>query len=117
LRAYPELPEDANVGAWLVTIAHRKAIDQVRRRQRQAVPVAEVPEQRSSMGVPGAAGRDVWDAVRSLPEKQRQTVAYHYLGGLPYAEIAEIIGGSTESARRAAADGIRALRRKELPDE
>ena len=27
LRAYPDLPPDANVEAWLVTIAHRKAID------------------------------------------------------------------------------------------
>ena len=25
LRAYPDLPPDANVEAWLVTIAHRKA--------------------------------------------------------------------------------------------
>ena len=28
LKAYPNLPEDANVEAWLVTIAHRKAIVQ-----------------------------------------------------------------------------------------
>ena len=27
LMAYPDLPGDANVEAWLVTIAHRKAID------------------------------------------------------------------------------------------
>ena len=30
LRAYPRLPGDANVEAWLVTIAHRKAIDVTR---------------------------------------------------------------------------------------
>ena len=33
LRAYPDLPATANVEAWLVTIAHRKAID-VRRAAR-----------------------------------------------------------------------------------
>jgi DNA-directed RNA polymerase specialized sigma24 family protein len=38
-------------------------------------------------------------------------VAYHYLGGLPYAEVAEILGGTADAARRAAADGIAALRR------
>ena len=27
LRAYPELPADANVEAWLVTIAHRRALE------------------------------------------------------------------------------------------
>jgi DNA-directed RNA polymerase specialized sigma24 family protein len=27
MRAYPDLPDDANTEAWLVTIAHRKAID------------------------------------------------------------------------------------------
>ena len=30
LRAYPQLDEGANVEAWLVTIAHRKAIDATR---------------------------------------------------------------------------------------
>ena len=41
LRAYPRLPEDANVEAWLVTIAHRKAIDVHRGRTRRAIPVGE----------------------------------------------------------------------------
>ena len=44
LRAYPDLPATANVQAWLVTIAHRKAVDVVRARSRAAVPVASLPE-------------------------------------------------------------------------
>jgi DNA-directed RNA polymerase specialized sigma24 family protein len=38
-------------------------------------------------------------------------VAYHYVAGLPYAEIATILGGTTDAARRAAADGIKSLRK------
>jgi len=110
MRAYPELPETANVEAWLVTIAHRKAVDVLRSRKRQPVPVAELTEEPTALGVPGADD-DLWQAVRTLPDKQRQAVAYHYVAGLPYAEIAQILGGTTDAARRAAADGIRNLRR------
>ncbi len=46
LEAYPRLPVDANVEAWLVTIAHRKAIDVTRRAGRRPMPVAEVPPKR-----------------------------------------------------------------------
>ena len=44
----------------------------------------------------------------SLPTKQRQAVAYHHVGGLPQGGAA-LLGGSTDAARRAAHDGIRAL--------
>lgn len=111
LRAYPELPADANVEAWLVTIANRKAIDLLRARRRRATPVDDVPEMASSQdGEP--PDRDVWMHVKDLPDKQRQVIAYHYLGGLRYADIAEILGGSADAARRAAADGLAALRRR-----
>ena len=50
-------------------------------------------------------------ALARLPAKQRHAVAYHYLGGLPYAEVAALLGGGADAARRAAADGIATLRR------
>jgi RNA polymerase sigma factor (sigma-70 family) len=111
LRAYPDLPETANTEAWLVTIAHRKAIDVLRARKRQPAPVEEVPEAPTKLGVPGEQDADLWQAVAALPDKQRQAVAYHYVAGLPYAEIAVILGGTTDAARRAAADGIKNLRK------
>jgi RNA polymerase sigma factor (sigma-70 family) len=110
LEAWPTLAPDANVEAWLVTIAHRKAVDIVRRRTRQAVPVGELPERVSTIGVPDATDHDLWGALARLPDKQRQAVAYHYVGGLPYAEVAQLLGGSADAARRAASDGIQALR-------
>jgi RNA polymerase sigma factor (sigma-70 family) len=111
LRAYPDLPDTANTEAWLVTIAHRKAIDVLRARKRLPAPVEEVPEAPTALGVPGDADADLWQAVAALPDKQRQAVAYHYVAGLPYAEIAIILGGTTDAARRAAADGIKNLRK------
>lgn len=110
LQAYPELPPGANVEAWLVTIAHRKAIDLVRSRNRRAVPVEEPPERPSRLGIPGDGQAELLDAVGHLPPKQRQAVAYHYLAGLPYKDIAAILGGTPDAARRAGADGVKALR-------
>lgn len=110
LRAYPELPADANVTAWLVTIAHRKALDVTRARRRRPLPVDAVPDLASTLGVPGTDGHEIWDAVKVLPPKQRQAIAYHYLGGLPFKDVAEILGGTAEAARRAASDGVSKLR-------
>ncbi|MEV0336094.1 sigma-70 family RNA polymerase sigma factor [Nocardia sp. NPDC050717] len=111
MRAYPDLPADANVEAWLVTIAHRKAIDVVRAANRTALPVDELPESPTRLGIPGAGEPDLWAAVSALPPKQRQAIAYHFVAGLPYADIAGILGGTVDAARRAAADGLKKLRR------
>jgi RNA polymerase sigma factor (sigma-70 family) len=111
LRAYPDLPPGSNVEAWLVTIAHRKAVDQLRGAARRALPVADLPDAPTALGLPGASDGDLWAALAALPDKQRRSVAYHHLAGLPYAEIAALLGGTAEAARRAAADGIAALRR------
>jgi len=110
MKAYPALPADANVQAWLVTIAHRKAIDVTRATARRPIPVAETPETETA---PTADSRDLdlAAALSELPDKQKQAVVYHYLAGLPYTDVAAILGGSTDAARRAAADGINTLRR------
>jgi RNA polymerase sigma factor (sigma-70 family) len=110
LKAYPELPTDANIEAWLVTIAHRKAIDVIRATLRRAIPVADLPAQRAPRGAE-ERDLDLTRALTALPDKQRYAVVHHYLGGLPYQDVAAIIGGSADAARRAAADGIAKLRK------
>jgi RNA polymerase sigma factor (sigma-70 family) len=110
LRAFPTLRPDSNIEAWLVTIAHRKAIDQTRARARRPITVDQLPDRPTPSGVDRWDG-DLWAVLRALPLKQRVAVAYHYLAGLPYAEVATITGGSPDAARRAAADGIATLRK------
>lgn len=111
LRAYPGLPETANVEAWLVTIARRKAIDLHRAAMRTPLPVETLPDVPSALGIPGADDLDLWAAVARLPGKQRQAITFRYLVGMSHAEIAVILGGTVEAARRAAADGLKSLRR------
>ena len=110
MKAYPGLPAEANVEAWLVTIAHRKAIDVTRAAARRAIPVAETPETATPPADGPDAAAELAQALAKLPPKQKQAIAYHYLAGLPYAEVAAICGGSADAARRAAADGIATLR-------
>lgn len=110
LRAYPELRPDSNIEAWLVTIAYRKAIDVRRAEARREIPTDAMTDVPTTHGQPGGWESDLWAALKTLPRKQRETVVYHHLAGLPYAEVAEIVGGSVEAARRAAADGVAALR-------
>ncbi|HET9422526.1 MAG TPA: RNA polymerase sigma factor [Nocardioides sp.] len=110
MRAYPDLPEDANVEAWLVTIAHRKSIDVHRATSRRAIPVDAVPEKAAATAPDGADLDDLYDALRRLPITQRQAVAYHHLGGLPHREVATVLGSTPAAARRASADGIKTLR-------
>ena len=114
LRAYPDLADDANVQAWLVTIAHHKSIDALRAQRRRATPVADIAETIATTGSWEPEDGHLWAALRALPTKQRQAVAYHHVAGLPYAEVAAIVGGSADACRRAAHDGIRALRRRYL---
>jgi RNA polymerase sigma factor (sigma-70 family) len=108
LRAYPDLPADANVEAWLVTIAKHKAIDQHRASARRPVPVDQLPER--LVENPPDLDDALWPALADLPRKQREAIAYHHLAGLPYAQVAKLLGNSEAAARRAAADGMRTLR-------
>lgn len=112
LKAYPSLADDANVLAWLVRIARRKAIDELRR-QRPELSWEQLPEKMLEKDVLAQSvveNLQLWQQVGLLPEKQRLVIAYRYLGGLDYAQIAQILSGSEAAARRAASDGIKKLR-------
>ena len=117
LRAYPRLPAGSNLRGWVLTIAHRKAIDVHRARGRNPVPVAEIHDgaQRSPPPPPGEGEGDHWERVRALPARQREVLTLRYAADLTHAEIASALGCTEQAARRAAADGLKNLR-KELTD-
>jgi RNA polymerase sigma factor (sigma-70 family) len=108
LRAYPRVEENSNLRAWILTIAHRKAIDTHRSRRRRPVPVEDVAETASEP----AAGKDtsLWQAVRELPGKQRAAVIHRFVNDLAYVDIGRLIGSSEEAARRNVHEGLKTLR-------
>jgi RNA polymerase sigma factor (sigma-70 family) len=130
LRAYPKLNEASNLRGWLLTIAHRKAIDHHRANGRQPLPIADVDEldagggwaedETSVVGVSlvenggaesGAWVEDgIWALVGALPPKQRAAVALRYACDMPHAEIAAALGCSPAAARRSLHEGMKRLR-------
>jgi RNA polymerase sigma factor (sigma-70 family) len=110
LRAYPKLGDASNLRGWLLTIAHRKAIDHHRANGRRPLPVAEVME--APTLVEEAADEGIWAMVGALPPKQRAAVALRYACDLPHAEIAAALGCSPEAARRSLHEGMKRLRKE-----
>jgi RNA polymerase sigma factor (sigma-70 family) len=109
LRAYPKLRDDRNLRGWLLTIAHRKAVDHHRANGRRPLPVAEVAEIASEQP---DSDPEIWSVVSELPPKQRAAVALRYGLDLPHAEIAAALGSSPEAARRSLHEGIKRLRKE-----
>ncbi len=108
LRAYPRLRDTANLRGWLLTIAHRKAIDHFRQRGRTAVPAGELPE--IPVEDEHRDGDGVWNLVRRLPAKQRTAVALRYVLDADYSLISSAMGTSQEAARRNVHEGLKRLR-------
>lgn len=108
LGAYGDLPADTDLGAWIATIAVRKAIDVHRRRTRHAIPVADPPATSTEPSEP--ADDALWNEVRRLPPKQRVAVAGRFGADLSYDRLAELLECSPDAARRNVHEGITTLR-------
>lgn len=118
LRAYPKLEHASNLRSWLLTIAHRKAIDHHRSRGRRAVPGGSPEEvaggepsqnNRPDAGVAGG-DPDLWRAVSGLPPKQRSAVVLRFATDMSYAGIAKALDCSQDAARRSVHEGLQKLR-------
>ena len=109
LRAYPRLRDASNLRAWILTVAHRKAIDHVRARSRRATPVADVPEAPVPPTLPDG-GPYICPPVRALPATPRTAIALRTVADLAYADIARVMGTSEEAARRNVHEALKRLR-------
>lgn len=110
LAAYPRLRDASNLRGWLLTIAHRKAIDHLRGARRRAAPVAELPDIATAPESAALADEELWAAIGALPSKQRTAVTLRYLGDSAYEEISRLMGISHEAARRNVHEGLKRLR-------
>ena len=109
MRAYPRLRRNSNLRGWVLTIAHRKALDSHRARKRRPLPSAELPESVAEGDHP-APDPELWSEVQSLPGKQRAAVALRFVSDLPHDEIGRVLGCSEEAARRNVHEGLKKLR-------
>jgi RNA polymerase sigma factor (sigma-70 family) len=109
LHAYPRVTDAERLDRWILRIASRKAIDHHRADARRPVPTEELPDRGASSGDP-TPDDELWTAVRSLPPRQRVAVVHRHVLDRPYAEIAEMMGTSEQTARANVYQGTKKLR-------
>jgi len=91
------VPERGKASTWIFTLVHRRAVDLVRREVvRRADSLEGAPEPGG-----GDAGEEAWlrlqrervqDALRQLPDQQREALELAYYGGFSQSELAERLG-------------------------
>jgi RNA polymerase sigma factor (sigma-70 family) len=108
LRAYDRLEHGEHLRAWILTIASRIAIDDVRRRR----PHDELDEEALRHEDARPAFEELAPLTDGLPAKERAAVVLRYGYDLGYAEIADALGTSDGAARQAASAGVRRLRKE-----
>ncbi|MFD4901040.1 sigma-70 family RNA polymerase sigma factor [Streptomyces sp. NPDC058411] len=111
-------PGRGSAMTWIMTLAHRRAVDRVRSSQAGADR-----ERRAVLLSPGLPFDDVteqvethmeWQRVRrcvhALTDIQRETVALTYYGGLTYKEVAQSLSVPLGTVKTRLRDGLIRLR-------
>ena len=93
------VPERAKASTWLLTIVHRRAVDVVRREERRRTELFTADAE--PVSAEGSAADEAWlrlqrervqDALRRLPDEQREALELAYYGGFTQSELAERLG-------------------------
>jgi RNA polymerase sigma factor (sigma-70 family) len=110
------MPERAKASTWLLTLVHRRAVDLVRREERRR---AEPIEAAGEPAGEGAVDETVWlryqrervqDALRRLPDQQREALELAYYGGFTQSELAERLGQPLGTIKSRMFSGLGQLR-------
>ncbi|MGE2690015.1 sigma-70 family RNA polymerase sigma factor [Mycolicibacterium pulveris] len=105
--------------AWLMTLAHRRAVDRVRseqsgsqRESRYGVATFEVPSDSVAESVISSdERRQVADCLGSLTDAQRECIQLAYYDGLTYAQVSEQLSANLATIKSRMRDAIRGLRK------
>ena len=90
-------PDRGSLRTWLGTLAHRRAVDHVRReeaRRRRAVREAsrsETTPDVEEMAMALVTAERVRAALATLPDDQRRAIQLAYFGGKTYRQVAEVL--------------------------
>jgi len=117
-KAFPELPQDANVRAWLFAIATNLFRNHVRSEKRRSTFHAAVFAARSETAGHDPEGEAVYhetqtlieDVVAALPLKQRTAFVLRKIHELDYETIARTLDCSADSARAHVFQALRKIR-------
>lgn len=104
--------------SWVLTIAHRRAVDRVRSAQssvdrdvRAGFRDMDVAYDAVSEKVElKMEGRRVVDALATLPEPQKEALTLAYFGGYSQSEIATLVGAPLGTVKTRMRDGLSRLR-------
>jgi len=108
--------ERGSATAWVMTLAHRRAVDRVRSVQKEAererrVATSEVPYDEVAEAVESNFERErVRRCLGSLTELQRESVTLAYYGGYTYGQVAGLLGVPTGTIKTRMRDALIRLR-------
>ena len=110
------VPERAKASTWILTLVHRRAVDLVRRQERRRTEVLDDDfETTAGDSAADSAWRRlererVQEALRRLPDQQREALELAYYGGFTQSELAERLGLPLGTIKSRMFNGLARLR-------
>lgn len=102
--------EPGSMLAWLFTVARRRFIDEIRRRQLAVGILGLVPEAGPDNAYGSQTAASLREAIRRLPRDQQLVLVMKVIQGRSYAEVAAELDITVEACRMRLSRAVAALR-------